>query len=96
LSRTHGRIDTRGDHNHVLVNCDRFTQLMRAIPLRDAKALTVSSALIDNLAAAYGIPDAVHTDNGPQFASIYDQSILCWTVMLVADLTSSSRMDDGR
>jgi len=36
------RIDTRGGHKHVLVICDRFTKLTRAIPLRDATALTVS------------------------------------------------------
>jgi len=67
---------SRGDHKHVLVICDRFTKLTRAIPLRDATALTVSSALIDTWVAAYGIPDSVLTDNGPQFASVYYQGIL--------------------
>jgi len=32
---------SRGGHKHVLVICDRFTKLTRAIPLRDATALTV-------------------------------------------------------
>jgi len=50
--------------------------LTRAFPLRDATALTVSSAFIDTWAAAYGIPDSVLTDNGPQFASAYYQGIL--------------------
>jgi len=36
-----------GGHKHVLVICDRFTKLTRAIPLRDATALTISSAFID-------------------------------------------------
>jgi len=67
---------SRGGHKHVLVICDRFTKLTRAIPLRDATALTVSSAFIDTWAAAYGIPDSVLTDNGPQFASVYYQGIL--------------------
>ena len=71
-----GRIDTRGGHKHVLVMCDRFTKLTRAILLLDATALTVSSAFIDTWVAAYGIPDSVLTDNGPQFASVHYQGIL--------------------
>ena len=66
----------RGGHKHVLVICDRFTKLTRAIPLRDATELTLSSAFIDPWVAAYGIPDSVLTDNGPQFASVYYQGIL--------------------
>jgi len=65
-----------GGHKHVLVICDRFTKLTRAIPSRDATALTVSSAFIDTWVAAYGIPDSVLTDNGPPFASVYYQGIL--------------------
>jgi len=54
----------------------RFTKLTRAIPLRDATALTVLSAFIDTWVAAYGILESVLTDNGPQFASVYYQGIL--------------------
>jgi len=67
---------SRGGHKHVMVICDRFTKLTRAIPIRDATALTESSAFIDTWVAAYGIPDSVLTDNGPQFASVYYQGIL--------------------
>jgi len=67
---------SRGGHKHVLVICDRFTKLTRAIPLPDATALTVSSAFIDTWVAAYGIPDSVLTDNGPQFASVYYPGVL--------------------
>jgi len=67
---------SRGGHKHVLVICDRFTKLTRAIPLRDATALTVSSAFIDTPVAAYGFPYSVLIDNGPQFASVYYQGIL--------------------
>ena len=67
---------SRGGHKHVLVICDRFTKLTRDIPFRDATAVTVSSAFIDTWVAAYGIPDSVRTDNGPQFSSVYYQGIL--------------------
>jgi len=65
-----------GGHKHVLVICDRFTKLTRDIPLRDATALTVSSAFIATWVAAYGIPDSIVTDNGAQFASVYEQGIV--------------------
>ena len=38
---------SRGGHKNVLVICDRITKLTQAIHLRDATALTVSSAFID-------------------------------------------------
>ena len=67
---------SEGGHKHVLVICDRFIKWTRAIPLREATALTVALAFIDTWVAAYGIPDSVLTDNGPQFASVYYQGIL--------------------
>ena len=69
-------IPSRGGHKHVLVICDRFTNLTQAIPLRDATALTVSSAFIGAWVDGYGILDSVLTDNGPQSASEYYQGIL--------------------
>jgi len=38
---------SKGGHQHVLVICDRFTKLTRAIPLWEASTLTVASAYID-------------------------------------------------
>jgi len=67
---------SEGGHEHVLVICDRFTKLTRAIPLREATALTVASACIDTWFAAYGIADTVLTDNGPQFSLVEYQGIL--------------------
>ena len=67
---------SKGGHKHVLVICDRFTKLTRAISMREATALAVASAFKDTWVAAYGIPDTVLTDNGPQFASVYYQGIL--------------------
>jgi len=78
LAKNHqGPLPTsKGGHKHVLVFCDRLTMVTRAIPMREATALTVASAFLDTWVAAYGIPDAVLTDNGPQFASVYYQGIL--------------------
>ena len=67
---------SRGGHKHVLVIFDLFTKLTRAIPLRDATALTVWPPLIDTWVASYGIRDSVLTENGPQSASDNYQGIL--------------------
>jgi len=65
----------------VLVICDRFTKLPRAIPLQEATALMVSSAFVssafvDTCVAAYGMSDSVLTDNAPLFSSVYYRGIL--------------------
>jgi len=67
---------SKGGNKHVLVICDRFNKVTRSIPLRKATALTVASACTDTWVAAYGIPDTVVTDNGPQFALVLYQGIL--------------------
>jgi len=43
---------SRGGHKHVLVICDRFTKLTRAIPSRGATVLRISSEFIDTWVAA--------------------------------------------
>ena len=40
-----------------------------------SNALTVASAFIDTRVTAYGIPDSVLSDQGPQFASDYSRTI---------------------
>ena len=54
----------------MLVICDRFNKLTRAIPLWDSTALTVASAFIDARVAAYGISDFVCMDNGQNVFSV--------------------------
>jgi len=56
--------------------CDRFTTVTRAVPLKDISALDVLSAFLDTWVASCGIPDAVLSDNGPQFAAILWQEVL--------------------
>lgn len=56
-----------------LVIFDRFRKLVRAVPLKRSTALEVASSFIDNLVAAYRIPDITLTDNGPQIAAVYFQ-----------------------
>jgi len=57
-------------YEYILVICDRFTKVTRAVPLRDITALDGLSAFLDTWVASYGIPDSVLSDNGPQFAAV--------------------------
>ena len=67
---------TEEGNQYLLVICDRFTKLTRAIPLAEITAMSVVSAFLDHWVAAYGIPDSTLSDNGPQFASVLFQGVL--------------------
>jgi len=46
-------------YEYILVLCDRFTTVTRAVPLRDITALDVLSAFLDTWVASYGIPESI-------------------------------------
>jgi len=62
-------------YEYILVICDRFTQVTRAVPLRDITALDVLSAFLDTWVASYGLPDLVLSDNGPQVGAVPWQGV---------------------
>ena len=57
-------------YEYILVNCDRFAKVTRAVPLQNLSALDVLSDFLDMWVASYRIPDSVLSDNGPQFAAV--------------------------
>jgi len=63
-------------YEYILVICDRFSKVSRAVPLRDITALDVLGAFLDTWVASYGIPDSVLSDNGPQFAAVLWRGVL--------------------
>jgi len=83
----------RGGHKHVMVICDRFIKLTRAIPLRDATALTVSSAfmILGSLPMASPTLSLRTTDLSlPRY--ITRASSGCWIEPLIIPLPTTSRM----
>jgi len=50
-------------YEYILVICDRFTNVTRAVPLRDITALDVLSAFPGTWVASYGLPDSVLSEN---------------------------------
>ena len=63
-------------YEYILVICDRFTKVTRAVPLKDISALDFRSAFLYTWVARYGIPDSVLWDTGPQFAAVLWQGVL--------------------
>lgn len=53
----------------ILVLTDHFTKYALAIPTPNQKAKTVANCLWENFIVYYGIPERLHTDQGPDFES---------------------------
>ncbi|KAK7912833.1 hypothetical protein WMY93_013044 [Mugilogobius chulae] len=53
----------------ILVLTDHFTKYAVAIPTANQKAKTVAKCLWENFITHYGIPERLHTDQGPDFES---------------------------
>lgn len=59
----------RSNTKNILVITDHFTKYAVAIPTPNQKALTVAKCLWDNFIIHYGIPEKLHSDQGPDFES---------------------------
>lgn len=53
----------------ILVLTDHFTKYALAFPTANQKAKTVAKCLWENFIVHYGIPEHLHTDQGPDFES---------------------------
>jgi len=53
----------------ILVITDRFAKLTRCVALRRTTSMSVASAIMDAWLSAYGPPDRILSDQGPQFMS---------------------------
>ena len=56
-------------HTVILTIVDRTTRWPEAVPLRDAKAETVTAAIVSNWVARFGVPKVITSDRGVQFRS---------------------------
>lgn len=59
----------RSNTKDVLVITDHFTKYAVAVPTPNQKAKTVAKALWNNYLIHYGIPEQLHSDQGPDFES---------------------------
>jgi len=75
-------------YEYILVICDLFTKVTRAVSFRDITALDVLSAFLNTCVASYEIPDSSLSKSGPQFAAVLWPGVLktlgfCWDSKLV-------------
>ena len=62
-------LTSRRKNRYLLVIVDRFSKLVRTVPMRNETAATVARAFVTHWVFAYGPPLDLLSDNGPQFAS---------------------------
>ena len=58
---------TRHGNKHILVICDYFTRWTEAYALPNKEATTVAKVLVSEWICRYGVPDAIHSDQGANF-----------------------------
>ena len=56
-------------NKYILVCVDYFTRWPEAYTLPDMTSTTVAKAFIDGWISRFGVPDRIHSDQGPQFES---------------------------
>ena len=62
-------IRTPRGHRYLLVITDRFSMLVRTIPLKTVSAVEVEKAFVNNWVFTYGPPEDLISDNEKQFTS---------------------------
>jgi len=60
---------SKNGNRFILVITDRFAKLTKCVAVRRITAMSAASAIIDAWASAYGPPDRILSDQGPQFMS---------------------------
>lgn len=63
-------------NRYVSVMSDRFSKLTRTVALRRVTAITVASALLTALVAAYGPPEYVLSDHGKQMDNAFFRAFM--------------------
>jgi hypothetical protein len=66
---------TRHGNRFLLVISDRYSKVTKTVPLRTFTAFLVARAICDHWAYVYGPPVSFLTDNGPQFAAKFFQTV---------------------
>ena len=64
-----GPLPESNGFRYILMMGDNFTRWFEAVPLADVTAVSVCNAFLDSWVTRYGVPDYIHSDNGPQFTS---------------------------
>jgi len=81
---------TAAGNEYIMVITDRFSKLVRAIPMGKVRAVNCASVLLDYWIGAYGPPDRILSDGGPQFTAQFWHQV-CNLLSVEAKVTTPSR-----
>jgi len=78
---------TAAGNEYIMLITDRFSKLVRAIPMGGVRAVECASVLLDYWIGAYGPPDRVPSDGGPQFTAQFWHQV-CKLLSVEAEVTT--------
>lgn len=62
-------------NQYILVVTDLFSKWVEAFPLAKTDSTTLAAVLTDKIVCRFGVPEAIHSDQGPNFVSGVIQSL---------------------
>ena len=80
--------ETARGSKHMLVITDHFTRWVEAYPLRDEKATTIASVLVNEFISRFGVMKRVHSDQGRNFVGAVMKAV-CELLDIQQSQTSS-------
>ena len=60
---------SKGGYQYVLIITDHFTRYTQAVPCRNMTAKTTAEVVFNSFIVHYGMPQRIHSDQGPNFES---------------------------
>ena len=60
---------TKNGNEYILVVSDYYTKWTESFPMANMEAQTVARIIVDEVVSRFGVPNAIHSDQGSQFES---------------------------
>ncbi len=86
----------KGGIQYVLVITDHFTRYALAIPTRNMTAKTTADTFMNNFVRHYGLPQRIHSDQGPNFVSKLMKEVCAVTNIARSRTTPYHPMGNGK